>query len=425
MKKLICAVTVLVFSTAQADTIYVDASCPGGNGSELDPYCSIQTAIDNAVDTDEIVVAPGTYLETVNFLGKAITLRSIDGPDVTAISAVDSVAVLFDSGETRATVIEGFAINSATSRAMTILSSSPTVSHCVFVNNPQQGAISIATGSPLIEWCRMSNNTEPGAGGGLFIGGGSTAEIRYCIISNNFSGNLGGGIKVQNGSDVTILNSMIVNNTAVQIGGGIRNIGSTITLVGCVISFNQSINGNGGGIRNSSGHVELRNCIVWSNSPNQISNVSGATADVAFSCVDGGFAGAGNIELDPLFANVALGDFRLQGQSPCIDAGDNTAVPSEIAVDLDENPRFADVPEVVDTGNGVPPLVDIGAYEVPPPPCAAADVDEDGDVGIGDFLLVLAQWGPCPPQCLGDFDGDGIVGINDFLLVLANWGPCP
>ncbi len=52
----------LAVSTAQAATIHVDvANCPGpGNGSEAEPYCSIQTAIDNAVDTDEIVVAPGT-----------------------------------------------------------------------------------------------------------------------------------------------------------------------------------------------------------------------------------------------------------------------------------------------------------------------------------------------------------------------------
>ena len=56
--------------------------------------------------------------------------------------------------------------------------------------------------------------------------------------------------------------------------------------------------------------------------------------------------------------------------------------------------------------------------------CLAADTDGDSIVGISDFLLVLAQWGPCPPQCLGDVDGDGEVGILDFLLVLANWGPC-
>ncbi len=68
----------LMGSTAsRATVIFVDvANCPGpGDGSELDPYCSIQTAIDNAVDTDEIVVAPGTYFETINFIGKSITLR--------------------------------------------------------------------------------------------------------------------------------------------------------------------------------------------------------------------------------------------------------------------------------------------------------------------------------------------------------------
>ncbi len=55
------AVTVLlaaaVVPVAQADTIYVDANCPGGDGSELDPYCSIQTAIDNAADTEKIAPA--------------------------------------------------------------------------------------------------------------------------------------------------------------------------------------------------------------------------------------------------------------------------------------------------------------------------------------------------------------------------------
>ncbi len=57
--------------------------------------------------------------------------------------------------------------------------------------------------------------------------------------------------------------------------------------------------------------------------------------------------------------------------------------------------------------------------------CFQTDIDSDAFVGISDFLLVLAQWGPCPPQCVADVDGDGNVGILDFLLVLANWGPCP
>ena len=45
----------------------------------------------------------------------------------------------------------------------------------------------------------------------------------------------------------------------------------------------------------------------------------------------------------------------------------------------------------------------------------------NGDVGITDFLKLLADWG-LPSTC--DFDGGG-VGINDFLKLLANWGLCP
>jgi hypothetical protein len=54
------------------------------------------------------------------------------------------------------------------------------------------------------------------------------------------------------------------------------------------------------------------------------------------------------------------------------------------------------------------------------------DLDGDGTVGVNDFLLLLAAWGPCPdpclPACAGDLDGDCTVGVNDFLLMLANWG---
>ena len=48
--------------------------------------------------------------------------------------------------------------------------------------------------------------------------------------------------------------------------------------------------------------------------------------------------------------------------------------------------------------------------------------DNDGTVGIVDFLALLAQWDQVGVSC--DFDGGG-VGIVDFLNLLANWGPCP
>jgi hypothetical protein len=57
-------------------------------------------------------------------------------------------------------------------------------------------------------------------------------------------------------------------------------------------------------------------------------------------------------------------------------------------------------------------------------PDCPGDLDGDGTVGVTDFLLILAAWGPCP-GCPEDLDGSGDVGIGDFLLLLAFWGACP
>ncbi len=69
-------------------------------------------------------------------------------------------------------------------------------------------------------------------------------------------------------------------------------------------------------------------------------------------------------------------------------------------------------------GNVDPTVPDMGAEESCPWDCEPAP---DGDVGITDFLAMLALWGG-PGSC--DFDGGG-VGITDFLDLLTNWGPCP
>ena len=98
-------------------------------------------------------------------------------------------------------------------------------------------------------------------------------------------------------------------------------------------------------------------------------------------------------------------------------------MPLDITTDLDGNPRFVDDLGTIDTGNGDPPIVDMGAYEFQgTSPCLwDCGGDSNGDVGITDFLALLAQWGS-PGSC--DFDGGG-VGITDFLELLGNWGACP
>ncbi len=54
----------------------------------------------------------------------------------------------------------------------------------------------------------------------------------------------------------------------------------------------------------------------------------------------------------------------------------------------------------------------------------AADLDQDGTVGIADFLALLGAWGDCPDSsaCAADLDGNGAVDINDFLMLLGDWG---
>ena len=47
---------------------------------------TIQGAIAAAVSGDVILVAPGTYAENINYLGKNIRIESEQGPDVTIIS---------------------------------------------------------------------------------------------------------------------------------------------------------------------------------------------------------------------------------------------------------------------------------------------------------------------------------------------------
>jgi hypothetical protein len=51
------------------------------------------------------------------------------------------------------------------------------------------------------------------------------------------------------------------------------------------------------------------------------------------------------------------------------------------------------------------------------------DINDDNEVGVNDFLEMLAAWGFNPGHA-ADLDGDDWVGITDFLLLLAYWGPC-
>lgn len=49
------------------------------------------------------------------------------------------------------------------------------------------------------------------------------------------------------------------------------------------------------------------------------------------------------------------------------------------------------------------------------------DFDGNGNVGNGDLLLLLTEYG-CTSSCLYDLNGDGALDVNDLLVFLGAWG---
>jgi hypothetical protein len=237
----------------------------------------------------------------------------------------------------------------------------PTVRRCVFFDNYafQGGGMANRYSSPTVTDCTFDGNLAPNGGGGMYNDYGHPI-VESCVFYDNWTWYLGGGGMYCGGDDPTIINCLFTNNRA-PFGGGMYNAAANPTLINCTFSNN---NGGawGGGMQNDAGsNPTVTNCILWGDTPDEIS-FSG-TGTVTYSNVQGGWPGIGNMDRDPKFADS---EGRLSTDSPCIDAGNNDAVSSDITTDLDGNPRIT---------NGT---VDMGACEFggttpSPPPGPSTD----------------------------------------------------
>jgi len=234
-----------------------------------------------------------------------------------------------------------------------------------------------------------------------------------CVITDNISDGSGGGIDCEYATPV-IMNCLIARNVATSWGGG--GICGTALVYGCTIVENEAPNSSGGGVV---GPMDVRSSILWANQPNQASSY----VDIAYSDVQGGAPGTGNINADPLFVDPAGGDYHLQAGSPCIDAGDPAYWPQPGEVDLDGQRRVWD-----GDGDGLS-YVDMGVDEYGSFVCG--DLNCDGSVDFGDinpYVLALtdpAAYGATFPACdvlNADINGDGAVDfgdINPFVALLT------
>jgi hypothetical protein len=251
-------------------------------------------------------------------------------------------------------------------------------------------------------------------------------------VGNSSIEQAGGAACASGSSSPTLVNCLFLHNSTQGQGGGFSAgrppLPGSPKLINCTF-FGNSAGTGGGYSQTGPGTGTLRNCILWGDSPDEIVVLEGAV-DVTYSDIQGGWPGTGNIDADPLFVdpdgpdNIPGNeddDLRLAAGSPCIDSGDNTALPADepdldtdgdttepIPVDLDGNPRI--------TGDAV----DMGAYEYLCP----ADTDGNGAVDVDDLTAVILDWGTDGSQFNGDVDGSGMVDVDDLTAVILGWGPC-
>jgi len=349
-------------------------------------------------------------------------------------------------------------------------SGSPTLVDCTFRNNSTDergGGIYAQTGGVLtLTNCMFGNNSAESGGGMANCGSNSHPKLTNCVFSRNTvtgdsptSG--GGGLYNTNGGAPVIAGCIFTGNSTQSGGGGMYNLGGAPSLTNCIFSGNEANeggglynrnNGNailinctftgnwatvaGGGLHSYDSSPTLINCVLWDDiAPNghEISIPQHGTLTVAYCDVQRGQVGIplgeegillwneGNIDVDPLLTP----DGHLATGSPCIDAGNNAAVPPDISdldgdgdttepipFDCDSDSRFVDDPNVADTGDGTPPIVDMGADEY---------VDTDGDSlpntweqGVGLDPDLPDSDGDTIPDGDEDIDSDGLTNLDEY-----------
>jgi hypothetical protein len=268
--------------------------------------------------------------------------------------------------------------------------SSPTVTNCKFTGNSAArggGVYNYQFSSPIVVNCTFTSNSA-WRGGGMCNYQVSSPIVVNCTFSGNYSTHDGGGGMCNYQVSSPIVTNCTFGGNSAKYGGGMFNLGSNPVVRNCTFSGN-SADIYGGGVYNKSSSPTLTNCILWGNiapDGNEIYNNSSfspttpviSNCDIAGCGASGagwdddlGSDGGGNIDADPLFVDPngidgIIGteddDLRLLEDSPCIDAGDNSAVDPN-GTDLDGNPRIMN------------DVVDMGAYEfIPPIPPMEAEV---------------------------------------------------
>ncbi len=393
--------------------LYVKENGSGTGNSWANAMGSVAAALaaagNNSNGVTQIWVAAGTYqpasgasfsmVEGVSMYGHfagvetAISERNLQNNSLETKLKGNGNRVLYNNGNglTTATVLDGFTVTGGNVNGgsdggggMYNISSSPTISNCVFSGNSVNigdgfgGGMYNYSSSPAIINCAFSENSVSGTygqGGGM-ANVSSSPAISNCVFSGNSvnsSFGLGGGM-YNSASSPAIINSVFSGNSANSsysgYGGGMYNVSSSAAIINCVFSGNSvsgSLSSLGGGIVNDnsgSAVVTIYNSIVLGNTASTEPGIfNTGTPDIQYSLVEKNnttatFNGndvpvtAADIFVNPVAAGNAptsTGDYSLKSGSPAINEGNNSL--SSACSDLPGNTR------IVNT------TIDLGAYE--------------------------------------------------------------
>ena len=256
-------------------------------------------------------------------------------------------------------------------------------------NGRGAGMANLQGESLLIDVTFMENVLDAGEGAGLHNEGGSPLLINVTFAGNQVLGEGNGGGLHNLGGKPRLINTLFSGNRSGLYGGGVYNLDSSLVMTHTTLSGNTA-HGGSGLFNDGAGVPIVRNSVFWGNTGGSQIEWQSTVPDVQFSIVQSGTTGLRNLDADPQFVRAPdpgdgswstlwdndYGNLRLRVTSPAIDAADNNALPPDqldldgdgdvtepLPVALDGAFRSADISSVPDTGEGAPPVSDMGAHE--------------------------------------------------------------
>jgi PKD repeat protein len=385
------------------------------------PYLSWDTAAMNIQDAIDAASVPGALVLVSNgvyntggrvvsgaltnrvVVNKPVTVQSLNGSSVTVIQGYqDTNSIVGDDAVRCVYLAKG-----ATLIGFTLTQGATRADGDNVLEQSGGGAWCESPGV-MISNCVLRANSAAGLGGGVYGGMVSASILSSNSAIQNWSSSGGGA------SSATLNNCLIYGNSANYVGGGAH----ASTLNNCTVVSNSVSWMLGGGV----GQCKCFNSIVYYNSGNNFTageldycnttplpddNVDDGDGGTNGDDWLGPDTGTNDVAGEPLFANIAAGDFHLLSHSPCVNAGKNAFAPA--GPDLAGNLRL------------VGDAVDIGAYELQTVVPFSVALQADATNAVAGYPLYFTTSTIGGPASNSHWDfGDG-NSTNDLLLLTHSW----